>query len=59
MRIKALELTGRRPGYARLSSRRPPGWGVDTPGGRRSVLGTLTGGRQLNAVSVSRPLLVA
>jgi hypothetical protein len=29
----------------------------DTPGGRRSVLGTLTGGRQLNAVSVRpRPL---
>ena len=49
MRIKALELTGRIRGRASLSSRSAARVGATSPGGRRSVPGTLAGGRQLNA----------
>jgi hypothetical protein len=47
-----LELTGRHTGACRALQPPAARFGVDSPGGRRSVLGTLTGGRQLNAVSV-------
>jgi hypothetical protein len=50
MRIKALELTGRRwAGVPASPADRPPGPGATSPGVRRSVPGTITGGRQLNA----------
>jgi hypothetical protein len=52
---KALELTGRQlRGLRGSPAGRPPGFGVDSPGGRRLNLGTIAGGRQLNAGPLGR-----